>query len=290
MIDHAGDSLSALLDGELGNHEAAAVREHVASCDACANELDDVRQARRMLRELPAVEPPAGWLDHVLADSPGAVVRLQPRRRRAFAASGLSIAAALLVMVLVAPTIGPAAHEPGVALAVERHASTVAALGGVFHTNASRNTPTDPAPPTTAVHRSVADLPPGFDAPALVAGYRLIEAYRTDEGGVHLLYRKGQYGLSIFERRGGVDWSKLPSGGRRISVAGRDAWRWNEEPADGRLLVMDDDDITLTIVGDEAGDAVLEVARALPTSHDVSMEQRIARAMAKALELLSPAP
>lgn len=287
MIDHAGDALSALLDGELSDDEATAVRAHVAGCEACARELDDVREARRMLRELPNVEPPAGWLDGVLSD--GVVVRLQPRRR-VFATVALSVAAGLLLFVVAANTIGPIEQRPDVDTALERHASTVSARGDIFHGNIPRNTPTDPAPATTAVRRPVADLPDGFFAPKLLAGYRLVESYRTDEGGVQLLYRKGQYGLSVFERRGGVDWSELPTGGARTTIAGHDAWRWNDEPADGRLVVIAEDAITLTIVADEPGDAVLEVASALPISHSVSIERRITRAVAKALELLSPAP
>jgi hypothetical protein len=42
-------------------------------------------------------------------------------------------------------------------------------------------------------------------------------------------------------------------------------------------------------VGDETGDAVLEVASELPEARDVSLPTRMRRAVARSLELLSPA-
>ena len=66
-MNHADELLSALLDGQLAADEAAEVRAHVAGCDDCARELDDVRQARRLVRELPAVDPPAWFLAELLA-------------------------------------------------------------------------------------------------------------------------------------------------------------------------------------------------------------------------------
>lgn len=285
-MNHAGDVLSALLDDELGAAEAEEVRAHVAGCHECTRELDDVRAARQLLRELPAVDPPAGWLEELLDG--GRVVQLAPRRRAAMANVAVSVAAGLLLLVLSANLIGPVKQHPEVASALERHASTVSALGDIFRGGSTRFTPPSPAPPTTAAQRSLTDLPTTYDAPERLAGYRLIKAYRTPDGGVHLLYRKGQYGLSVFETQGGVDWSELPDGGARMKLAGHEAWRWNVEPADGRLVVIEEDDITVTIVGDEPGDAVLSVAVELPRSRSLPIEQRVKRAVARALELLSP--
>lgn len=286
--DHAGDALSALLDGELGAVEADEVRAHVAGCHECTRELDDVRTARRIVRQLPAVEPSVDWLDGLLDDA--VVGRMHRRRRAALANIAVSVAAALVLLVLSANVIGPARLHPEVANALERHASTVAALGDIFKAGLTRLAPANPAPPTTASQRSMTDLPAPYEAPKTLVGYRLIEAYRAPDGGVHLLYRKGQYGLSVFETPGGVDWSELPPGGTRMELSGHDAWRWDAQPARGRLVVLEGDDMTVMIVGDEPGDAVLSVAAALPRSQSLPMEQRVKRAVAKALELLSPAP
>ena len=56
---HAGDLLSALLDGELDAAEAARVRAHVDGCRDCRAELDAVTAARSWVRELAPVDPPA---------------------------------------------------------------------------------------------------------------------------------------------------------------------------------------------------------------------------------------
>lgn len=57
MNEHAGDLLSALLDGELPEAHRAEVESHLASCPVCGDERDDVWAARTWLRRLPPVEP-----------------------------------------------------------------------------------------------------------------------------------------------------------------------------------------------------------------------------------------
>ena len=52
---HPGDALSALLDGELEPADEAAVRRHLAACEPCRIEFDDVTIVRRTVRGLPAV-------------------------------------------------------------------------------------------------------------------------------------------------------------------------------------------------------------------------------------------
>jgi hypothetical protein len=69
--------------------------------------------------------------------------------------------------------------------------------------------------------------------------------------------------MSIFERRGEPDWDSLPADGTRLRIEGLDAWRWDDVTADGRVYVIDDDDLVLTVVSDEPGDAALDVIAAL---------------------------
>jgi len=66
---HLGDALSALLDGELGDAEAVAVRAHLATCSMCETELAEIGEARSWLRDLPPVEPPADFVERVSAGS-----------------------------------------------------------------------------------------------------------------------------------------------------------------------------------------------------------------------------
>ena len=118
---HLGDALSALLDGELADEEAARARPHLDACPACAAELAAVSQARSWLRALPSVEPPAGFLAGLLASPPaGDVVRLR-RRRLGLAALAASAAASLALLGLASPPEPPAA--PRVAQLVEAHAT-----------------------------------------------------------------------------------------------------------------------------------------------------------------------
>ncbi len=126
---HLGDAVSALLDGELGDGEAEAVRAHLAGCQACDAERAAISQARSWLRGLPAAEPPTDLYERLLAASPGEVhapgppaspsspgeatvtslaeARRDRRRWRVgVAAMSACAAATLVVLGIVAP------HEP----------------------------------------------------------------------------------------------------------------------------------------------------------------------------------
>jgi anti-sigma factor RsiW len=62
---HEDDRLSAFLDDELSDEDALVVTRHLAGCDRCLSELEDIRSARSLLRGLPNVDPPAGMLHDV---------------------------------------------------------------------------------------------------------------------------------------------------------------------------------------------------------------------------------
>jgi hypothetical protein len=284
-VTHAGDLLSALLDGALSHDEATEVRAHVADCEACTAELEGVRAARRAVRELPAVEPPAWFVAELLAGDDVVPLGRRAPRVSAAASIGASMVAGLVLLVLSSSSLGPAALRPEVQGAVARHASTVSAVLG---SAGDRLTTESSVVPTTAPRRDAAHLPAPYAVPASLAGYDLVDAYRSP-GGVHVVYEKGDYGLSIFELPGSVDWDGLPAGGTRLSLAGHPAWRWDAAPADGRVVVLEDDGMVVIVVGDETGDAVVDVAAELPSARDVSLPTRMRRAVARSLELLSPA-
>ncbi len=61
------EALSDFQDGALPPEIAAAMREHLRECPACAELSALLRVARAGLAELPPVTPPAGWLPAVLA-------------------------------------------------------------------------------------------------------------------------------------------------------------------------------------------------------------------------------
>lgn len=112
---HLGDMLSALLDGELDASAEVAATMHVASCAACAEELEAVGQARSLLRGLPQVTPPFGFYERILLD------RRVPLRRRAAVAALAACAAAVAVLGVGSPRQEPV--SPSVARLVEAHAA-----------------------------------------------------------------------------------------------------------------------------------------------------------------------
>jgi anti-sigma factor RsiW len=105
-MEHAGDGqLLALMDGQLSAAEEAAVRSHLRSCPACAQELDALREASALLsaslRVLDAAAP-----------APKPVVRLVVRAggARVAAVRRTLLRAAGIVLVLAG---GGAAALPG---------------------------------------------------------------------------------------------------------------------------------------------------------------------------------
>ena len=124
---HLGDTLSALLDGELVPSQAAAARAHLAVCPHCTQELAVVGQARTWVRALPPVEPPFGLYERMLLDRPPSLVgaafgdRATLRRRAGMAAAG---AAAAAVTVLGVGSPSPRPVRPAVPRLVEAHATS----------------------------------------------------------------------------------------------------------------------------------------------------------------------
>ena len=117
---HPGDLLSALLDGELNDGEARAVRAHLETCAGCRRELDYVGAARTLLRGLPAVDPPFGFLERMLSH----------RNRWARAAVGLlaaGAAASIAVVALAAPR--EPSVKPPVANYVDAHVASASISG-----------------------------------------------------------------------------------------------------------------------------------------------------------------
>ena len=120
---HLGDLLSALLDRELSGEEELAARRHLEACDRCTAELEDVRLARGWVRSLPAVEPPFGFIEHIIygPEPRRYVARPSVRRRVGVAALAASAAAAVALIGVTPPRDNPV--SPSVARLVEAHAT-----------------------------------------------------------------------------------------------------------------------------------------------------------------------
>ncbi len=123
---HLGDTLSALLDGELSTARQETAQAHLAACPTCTEELAAVGQARSWVRGLPLVDPPFGFYERILLDRP--VPRPAPfgvnpglRRRAGLAALGAA-AAAVTVLGVGSPAARPV--NPAMPRLVEAHATS----------------------------------------------------------------------------------------------------------------------------------------------------------------------
>jgi hypothetical protein len=281
---HPGEALSDLLDGRLSPDEAERIRAHLLVCPECAHELAAVRDARAALRSLPAVELPPQFLERLLDDDD--VVVPFVRRPRVLGRAATAVAAGLILVVGVGGHPAPAVSAE-VNGAVQTHAATVSAISAQLGGPDPIMAPGE-VTPSTLPHRST-DVPRPYLAPKQLGDYHLAEAFRSPHG-VHLLYERGEYGLSVFEQEGDVDFDRLPLPGQRLRIAGDEAWRWTGPRAAGRVLVLERDGVVITIVGDESQDAVLSAAEALPDgARAVTLEKRLRRACGDALDALSPA-
>ncbi|MCR4963965.1 MAG: zf-HC2 domain-containing protein [Firmicutes bacterium] len=87
------------IDGQLGPKQSAALQRHLSKCSRCAAVYEQTAQLDRLLSEyMPAVEPPAGFVDGVMAAlpaNPPQVLRPPVVRRRLRPAA--VIAAALVL-------------------------------------------------------------------------------------------------------------------------------------------------------------------------------------------------
>ena len=91
-MTHAGDRLSAYLDGELNPAEQTSIESHLADCASCRSERDAAGASRSLVRSLPVVEPPPD-----VFDLPAEVIEFPGRWRRRLVAA--AAAATLIVGV-----------------------------------------------------------------------------------------------------------------------------------------------------------------------------------------------
>jgi hypothetical protein len=197
------------------------------------------------------------------------------------------IAAAIAVGVLSGYDVRTGGFTPQVSNAVAQHASTAEAMS-VGTGQSFDDLVVGTVTPSTAPPRSTSQLTRPYVAPATLAGYALTAGFMTSRG-VQLVYEDGGHTLSLFEQPGTLDFDDLPSPGHRFTVAGKDAWRWDRRGVDGRVLVVQSDDVVVTVVGDIADD-VMRAARALPSKPDPGLLDRIEQASSDAIGQLGAAP
>lgn len=231
MSEHH-ELVSAHLDGELGPEETARVEAALRDDPTVARHADDLASVRSMVRGLPFVEPPFGSLERIVRD----VRRLRPSPRFVAATWGAA-AAAIVLVVAVAPPRRPPLVTPDV--------DDLTARSELVATE-----------PTSAVRANDADYAAvpvddlDVEVPASLGGAPATAAYEGDDL-THVVYGDGAGATSVFVEEARLDWSGLPAGGRRTTVAGAPAW---EASADGaEVVVLDVGDLVVVVVGPTVG-------------------------------------
>jgi hypothetical protein len=164
---------------------------------------------------------------------------------------------------------------------LDHRGALVRAVGfvAIGATSAGRAAPVVPRAPRPREPVRIGRMAPPLQAPrGLGAGYKLLGAYREREGLAHLFYSDGLHGLSVFQQRGRLAWSRLPSGGTPAEVGGRTV-RAYALPG-GETLVWDGGGVTYTVVSDAPIDDIAAVVRDLPTARRPSRLAQIASSIA----------
>ncbi len=96
--------LDSFVDGELAEHEAAVVREHLAACAACAAYVSDALAIRAAFGDMEEPEVPDGFADGVMA-----VIRANaaPRKKTHRALKTMASLAACAALVFAAVRVLP---------------------------------------------------------------------------------------------------------------------------------------------------------------------------------------
>jgi anti-sigma factor RsiW len=89
--------LSAYLDNELGGDQMLKLRGHLAECNCCREELEQLRELKAMLASVPSIEPRAGFEERLSAR----VFEIPVQRSNRLAWAAVSLAAAACVFAIL---------------------------------------------------------------------------------------------------------------------------------------------------------------------------------------------
>lgn len=290
MNAHVVDQLSAYLDHELSVVEAAAVREHLARCEACAARLAQLAAMDGRLRDLP-IESPAQYFDS-FASRVRARIETAQRPRRPFRVPAWTWAvAAAVVIAAVLPLMN---FEPGVPASAPAKVPVAAAPATSVPPPARANSP---APvvlaeadrlrrlgyartPTTEAKTRVQAEPTTSDAPGAAA-------HRQREAGSGLAAAPAPTPAPV--EPGKVEAftaEEADAAGARPSLAGREATRRDEtrpQVAEAQQLELEKDKM-------QSEDANAAAAAAVPAAAPAQGEEHKALRRGAAVGTVAPAP
>lgn len=267
---HAGDLVSARIDGELDPETTRWVDEHLAGCEPCRAAADEARLAQRWVRSLPPVdstEVVSGFLG----------------RHRAMIRTGTTFVGVAAV-ALGAIALSSAVLHPDVVPEID-------ALVGAHL--AAHDTPAEP-------HRAMAEsgaaglsgvrvvqhVAGHYAAPAAVLGNRARLSRRAmfdgDDVAV-VVYGDGRSSVSVFEQPGSLEWDELPDGAV-LWIGDLRVWERRSSPA---VLVAEVGGLVVTLVSDDRA-AMTTVLGALPEKRRGSTWDRLHDACARFTATFAP--
>lgn len=260
----------AYLDDELTADERATVDSALAASTELETELADLAAVRSALRELPEVEPPAGFFDAMLergsadpaAALPDGVASLSTarstkatREKRSLTSRVTSIVAAAAVFMLVlgfGSGISAIERVPALDDFANRHAEALAAMDSGTGAETDR------------FHAMPMEEVKGMGPDSM----DMMGAYQSDESGsddkvMQFLYSDGSGNIiSVFRQNGYVKANDMPEA-ETLQMAGDDAWHLQQGEYD--TLVIDRDGVTFTVVGAlDSGEMMESLANDLP--------------------------
>ncbi|MDR7435246.1 MAG: zf-HC2 domain-containing protein [Armatimonadota bacterium] len=120
MQKHPSDRLTAYVDGELTQEEAAEIAAHLAECAHCREVVSDLRAVQMLLRSLPEPSPDPSLLLQTRARLES-IHAQKPSLPRWLIAGAVAVAVAAFVALLpLSPP--PGAHELGAIWHFRHHA------------------------------------------------------------------------------------------------------------------------------------------------------------------------
>lgn len=217
---HAGDLVSARLDGELDDATAAWVEDHLAVCESCREVAGAVRAAREWMRTAPPV------------DATPVVGGVIARRRRMVGNGLVFVGLALFVSGILAVTAS--VSHPTVLPPVE---DFVAAHARAAHGDVEGVRPVDRSGSHYATPLALNVGPGALERLAVYDGADLTMA----------VYADGSATVTVYQQPGRVDWDELPAG-HGADIGGRRAWT---RPGTPTVVVTEIGDLTVTLVADD---------------------------------------
>ncbi len=272
---HAGDLVSAHLDGELDPETDAWVREHLAVCDRCRALADEAAVARSWVRALPVV------------DASPMVEGLLARHRTLIRVGVAFVGVAAVVLgslALTSAVIRPQVVPEVDALVAAHVAATAAATG------ASTASGSDPWRMASlhgmeGAHRVDAVSRP-YSAPPAMIGNRARLSRRLVYDGRDLtlvVYSDGTRTVSVFQQPGRLDWSGLPPG-HLEQVGSRTVW---DRPGDSpTVMVTEVGHLVVTVIAPDRNEAIT-VVDGLAATHRGSVWDHVHDACSRFTEVFA---